>query len=314
MNKLNTKMKKTLLQLTVACALALAMTPGAQAQVLANDAFLTSFGNYSPGAVATLGPPPTGQNPTVTGFNGPWNVNFQNGGTSTITATPLTYTAPTGYFETTGAGTLVNAVTGGGIGTNVQRGLDPSVTTALAATSGTFYMSFELQIQSTTGLYQGVEMQAGGVRMFQLGESTSNDFSNTTNFGVTLLHDGGNPNPAFQGSLGTLDTNAHLFVFEFNLASGNNDTLTAFEDPTNLTGATPTGGIQTTITGFALPANVNGFGLSTFFNPGTSLSEVRMGNTLADITGAVPEVPTSSLTLLGLGVLAVVMVRRKMLA
>jgi len=303
-------MKKTLLPLTVACALALAITPRAQAQLLANDAFLTAGGepsNYSTGSDA-------GQNPTNTlGFSGGWS------GGSSVSATPISYSAPTGYNETPGAGdfNMPNAQV------RDSRQLSNSVINAFTATSGTVYMSFELQLPTLFGAgqdYQALELgdNGGGNRFLQIGYSTFGDFGGSTaNFGVRVNNNNTNSN------LGVADTNAHLFVLGLTLGVGATDSLTVWEDPTNLTGSNPTGGTQVTISGFSVNGtNLNTTGsnflslgqFSTGGNAtGLTLSEVRIGTTLASIA-AVPEVPTSSLTLLGLGALVVVMVRRKMIA
>ena len=309
-------MKKTLLKLTVACALALAIAPSAHAQLLAKDAFYTAggsgAGNYNVGAVS-------GQNPTtnITGFNGAWSAqNFGGGSGPTVSATPISYSGTTGYGVPIGGGSLVNA----SAQVRAARALTTAVTNAFTATSGTVYMSFDLQLTSLgTGIpqvYQALELGSdatGGPRFLQLGYSTFGDFGGSNpNFAVRL-----NDSGSLVANLGVADTAAHLFVLAFTLGSGSTDSLTVYEDPTSMLGSNPTGGTQATISGFSA-VNTPGFlEFATFSGggavTGTTLSDVRIGQTLPDIA-AVPEVPTSSLTLLGLGALVVVMVRRNKLA
>jgi hypothetical protein len=305
MNKLNTKMKKNLLQLTVGCALALAMAPTVQAQLIADDAFLTGGSNYTPGAI-------TGQNPTVTGFTGAW-AQYATGNDGSVSATPLSYSGTTGYVTTSGAGAMSDPISN----SRTARAFDPSVSNAFAATSGTVYMSFELQLSSAAANapYQAVELNSNPAndptRFMQLGfaGTSTTDFASSTNFGVSLN------SGAVKGTLGVADTNAHLFVIQLNLTAGT-DTMNVWQDPTDITGATPTGGTEASLSGFTV-ANVPAFlDLANFVGNGTGgteLGEFRIGDTLADIAD-VPEVPTSSLTLLGLGALVIVMVRRKMIA
>jgi hypothetical protein len=300
-------MKKTLLPLTVACALALAIAPSAKAQLIANDAFLTSGGepaNYNTGSDA-------GQNPTNTlGFAGGWS------GGSSISSTPITYSGTTGYVTTPGAGSLdmTNAQT------RDTRQLTNSVINAFTATSGTVYMSFEYQLPSVFVAgndYQALELgdNGGNARFLQIGYSSFGDFGGSpSNFGVRV-----NDSAALRGNLGAADANAHLFVVALTLGVGATDSMTVWEDPTGISGSNPTGGTQVTISGFAvnnLDTSTHDFlGVGQFSQnggaTGMQISEVRIGNTVFDV---VPEVPTSSLTLLGLGALVVVMARRKMVA
>jgi hypothetical protein len=293
---------KKLLQskLIVGCAFALALAPAAHAQVLANDPFLTGGSNYSTGGV-------DGQGPTTIGFTGVW-AQENGGNNATISSTPLTLAStPTGYNTTPGAGSFI---------ANIQdsrntRALDPSVTSAFTATSGTVYMSFELQLSSSpsTG-YQALEMSANpgsdGNRFLQIGESSFGDFGSTGVFGFRL-----NDNGAQAATLGAVDSNAHLFVLAFTLGSGSTDSLTVYEDPTNLTGSTPVGGLQATVSGFSVNNLPNYLNLSTFAGgaQGTAMSEIRIGETLQDV--AVPEPSSISMILIGAGGLAFVMIRRK---
>jgi hypothetical protein len=285
-------MKTTLPKLTAACALALAMAPGAQAQILANDPFGTA-GGYTAGSIL-------GQNPTTTGFTGAWNSNFGSG--ANATATPLTYTAPTGYFETTGAGTMVDGASG-----NNQRSLASSVTTAFGASSGSLYLSFELQLAGGTAGYQAFELYINGTRALQVGASSFGDFANSANFGIRL-----NDNGATQGAFGALDTSTHLFVLQFNLAAGTS--LNAWEDPTDLSGLAPTGGTEVSLTGLPSLAGVDRLNLSDFGSANLSLSEVRMGDTLANITGAAPVPEPSAACLASLGLGALFLFRRRVTA
>jgi hypothetical protein len=293
---------KTLLQLTVGCALALAMAPAAQAQLLADDPFLTGGSpNYTAGDI-------NGQNPAVTGFTGAW---FQDitPNSGTVSATPLSYSGTTGYITTPGAGSLDNSISN----TRTGRAFTAGVTSAFTATSGTVYMSFELQLTNVTG-YQAVELSNNSdpSRFLQIGYSTFGDFANqATNFGVTLNNTGGG---GTTGILGAANTNVHLFVLQLNLTAGT-DTMNVWEDPTNVTGAAPTGGTEVSLSGFTVANTPNFLTFASFGggSGGTKVSEIRIGTTLASVA-AVPEVPTSSLTLLGLSALMVVMVRRKLIA
>src|SRR5258706_13350038 len=139
-------MTTTLLKLTAACALALAMAPGAQAQILANDPFLTGGGNYTTSGSIV------GQGPTVTGFTGNWFDAFQ-GVRDSVSATPISYSGTTGYDTTPGSGALVNVTQDG----RAVRPLDSTDVNALTATSGPVYMSFLMQLP-IVGAYQPVEL------------------------------------------------------------------------------------------------------------------------------------------------------------
>jgi MYXO-CTERM domain-containing protein len=292
-------MKTTLLKLTATCALAFAMASGAQAQILANDPFLTGGSGYTVGGVS-------GQNPTVTGFNGAWgNVDGPGG---TISSTPISYTAPTGYVETSGAGTLSQ-----GNDYRSFRAFSSGVTSAFGATSGTLYISFELQLAGGVSGYQAAEISTtpDGYRFLQVGYSSAGDFANTTDFGITVNN---TANGTTTGTFGAADSNAHLFVLQLNLASGANDTLNAWEDPTSLAGSAPTGGNEVSLSGFSVNGAINEFSLGSFIGSGsmdTELSEVRMGDTLADVA-AVPEPSVAHLALLGFG--ALFLIRRRMIA
>jgi hypothetical protein len=281
------------------------MATGAQAETIANDPFLTGGSHYTIGNI-------NGQNPTVTGFTDPW-FPADGGGSYSVSSTPLSYSAPTGYAKTPGAGALVNTVDG----ERADRLLDPGVTSAFGVTSGTVYMSFELQLANVGG-YEAVELwspsggQAEGNRVLQLGYSTFGDFPSSSKFGIRVNDDSSG---STTGSFDPVDNSTHLFVLQFNLNSGASaDTLNAWEDPTDLTGAAPTGGTKVSLSGFSVN-DIGTFDLAEFGgNTGTALSEVRIGSTLADISGieAVPEPSTNYLILLGLG--ALFPLRRKLTA
>jgi hypothetical protein len=123
-----------------------------------------------------------------------------------------------------------------------------------------------------------------------------------------------NNNNGVSGVFGVADSNTHLFVLQLNLASGVNDTLNAWEDPTSLSGSTPTGGYEVSLSGFSVNGAITEFSLGSFVGSGsmdTELSEVRIGDTLADVA-AVPEPSVTYLALLGPG--ALFLVRRRMTA
>lgn len=288
-----------LMKLTAACALALAMAPGAQAQILANDPFLTGGGNYTTSGSIV------GQGPAVAGFTGNWFDAFQ-GVRDSVSATPISYSGTTGYDTTPGSGALVNITQDGRAG----RALDSSVVNALTATSGTVYMSFLMQLP-TVGGYQAVELGNGSDpgRFLQVGASSFGDFQNSTHFGITLNASGGG---GTTGSFGLADTAAHLFVLQFNLTSGT-DTLNAWEDPTSVTGGVVTGGTEVSLSGFTVINTPSDLLLGTFGggSQGTGVSDIRFGLTLGDVT-AVPEPSVSYLAFIGLGVLF--LVRRRLTA
>ena len=269
-----TKMKTTLVKLTGACVLAFAMASGVQAQILANDPFLTGGGNYTTSGSVV------GQNPTVTGFTGGWFNDFQ-GDRDSVSATPISYSGTTGYDTTPGSGALVNVSQDGRAG----RTLASSVLNALTASSGTVYISFLMQLP-TVGGYQAVELGDGsdGDRFLQVGASTFGDFQNSTDFGITLNASGGG---GVSGVFGSADTNPHLFVLQLNLTSGT-DTLNAWEDPTNVTGGVVTGGTEVSLSGFTVAKIPSNFLLGTFGggSQGTEVSDIRFGLTLADVTAS----------------------------
>ena len=282
------------------CALAFTASPAAHAQLLANDPFLTGGSNYSVGGI-------NGQNPTVTGFTGAWS------GGGSVSATPISYSSPTGYSATSGAGSWVTN------GENRNgRPFDSGVTGALGATSGAVYMSFSMQLTtlgSTGQAYQALEIApdtSGNNRSLQIGYSTFGDFADGSKFGVRV-----NDNGSFQGALGTADTAGHLFVLKLSLGSGATDSLTVWEDPTDITGTNPTGGTSTTISGFALTAGrFNDLTAGNFFtgggSPSTSISDIRIGGALSDIAG-VPEPSTYVMMLSGFGLLLAFQRRRSVI-
>jgi MYXO-CTERM domain-containing protein len=288
-------MKTTLVKLTATCALAFAMASGVQAQILANDPFLTGGSGYTVGSV-------NGQGPAVTGFTGNWYQDFNPG---SVSATPISYSGTTGYQTTPGSGALVNNQDA-----RNGRALDPSVVNAFTAASGTVYISFLMQFSSVAG-YQAVELgnNTDGGRFLQLGYSVFPDFQNSTDFGITLNASGGG---GVSGVFGAADTSAHLFVLQLNLTSGT-DTLNAWEDPASVTGGVVTGGTEVSLSGFTAVNTPSNFLLASFLggSAGTEVSDVRIGNTLTDVT-AVPEPSVTFLALPGLG--ALFLVRRRMIA
>jgi hypothetical protein len=277
--------------LPLVAALGSASVSMLHADILANDPFATgadpSTGQYTSGV--SVG----GQNPTIPGFTGGWNVqnNGNTGGAgNVVSATSLSYSS-SGYVTSGGS---VTQVSDNGRYTRLF-GANP-----FATDNTTIYMSFLMQSSSNSG-YAAVELNNSNwddnTRSFQLGISSFGDFGGTSNYAFRVNNSG-----SLVGDFGSFDTSAHLFVVKFVLSNAAlGDSVTAWMDPT-LGGGDPSGGI--TLSGFDL-STTELLSLATFAGPQTGYDEIRLGTTFQDVTlTSVPEPRSTALLLCGVCVFA----------
>jgi hypothetical protein len=279
-------MKKTYL-LTLAAALCAA---SANAAIVAYDGFVTgtdpSAGEYTVGT-SVLG----GQNPTVTGWTGQWNLGTGNGN---ILSAGLNYTGLT--------------TTGGAVQSEGNARFGRDLTTAFSnSTSGTFYMSVLIQVTAVNTSYRSFELHNGGLsdenRTLQIavGEGATG-----SNFALRINND-----DTKKIDLGANDTAVNLFVMKFDFStSSNSDTVTLWRNPEDLTSESGST-IDANLTGFDMQFNITS--LARFSSGGVILmDELKIGQTWADVA-AVPE-PSTFALLGGFVALGICLVRRRRLS
>lgn len=245
----------------------------ASAAVIAHDAFATGGSGYTIGEIDN-------QNPTVTGFTGPWSLaNTKNGGT--ISGTGLSYT---GVSSSGGMYSALNA-----------RWYRKLATPFDNTTSGTYWMSY---------LYQSTEANGGSWQAFETyrdeagvgtdaarGFHIANGAEGWSGGGVGTGQFTIGANSSYL--LGAADTAVNLFLIRMDFVAGGNDTFTVWRNPT--LGSQPTSG------GVSYTGNLS-FSYVGLYNDNGSgearLDELRIGTTFAD---AIPEASSSLMFLCAAG-------------
>jgi hypothetical protein len=221
-----------------------------------------------------------GQNPTITGyFNGWADVDFGDAEPAISTGS-LVYPDPFYLGSSGDQVSVANNVTGGEIvaanSGRTYRLLDGQLQ-ATPSSNGTRYLSFLFRSGQEAGatVYQTLHLNQGngdGNRNFDLGLTNNSGQSGTEyNFGV----DG-----TYTSTGVAADTNVHLLVVKFDLATDAfTDSVTVWVDPA-LGGGDPAGG--TTVTGADLVWDRLCF--SDYDGNSAAWDEVRWGTTFDSVT------------------------------
>ncbi|GAB4181647.1 MAG: hypothetical protein Fur0032_22780 [Terrimicrobiaceae bacterium] len=270
-------MKKTSV---ILAALAVIALPSAQATLLVYEPFLTGGSNYNT-SISLIG-----QGPTSLGFTGNWITGTT--GPADPVATGLTYT---GVESAGGAATIGTS--------NVRTGrlLETPFT---ASTTGTYYLSFLMDLGGVDSQYKALEVHDGGFaasnRNFRLGNGGGAGGFSATNFGFRIA-DGASQD------LGAADTNVNFFVVRFDLSStAASDTVTVYRNPSDLS-------VETNNTGVTLSGQDIHFDritLAQFTSQQVTYDEIRIGTTF---TSVIPE--PSSAALLGIAGAAFGLIARR---
>ncbi len=268
------------------CATALlCFSATSQAALIVQDSFLTGsnplLGEYNTSSSLI------GQGPTATGFTGNWLVGTS--GTINPITTGLTYT---GVESAGGAASIT--------GTNNVRTGRLLSTPFTASTTGTYYLSFMMDLGGVDTQYKAFELHNGGFagtdRGFRLGNGGGAGGFSATNYAFRI-GDG-----AAQ-DLGAANTNTNFFLVRFDLSStAASDTVTVYRNPVDLL-------IESNNTGVTLAGQdilFDRISLAQFTTQQVSFDEIRLGTTFAS---AIPE--PSSMVLLTMGGAALALLRRR---
>jgi hypothetical protein len=254
-------------------------TRAAFAGVVAYDPFLSgsngAAGEYTPSSL-------TGQNPAVTGFLAAW---YSYLGDASAVTNALAYSNASGDIVSSGGSARANSDCW------MRRYLGTPIT---HASTGTVYVSFMLQLQST---------DASAYRAFRLSQDTSSaaevglnsaTFGNS-HFNLRLLESN-----ALLLDLGAPDEAVNLFVLKFNLSSQtNSDSVTVWRNPSNL-GSEAGSAAAGTLNGFNMTFNTATLWMFGGSGPQLFVDELRLGTTWADVV-AVRRLQLSAPRLLGNG-------------
>ncbi len=266
--------------LILAFAISLMPLASSHAALLVHDPFLTGGSNYNTSASIV------GQGPTATGFTGNW-----------LAATTGTATPVSGGLSYTGVDSSGGALVLSGGNNRYGRLLTTPFT---AATTGTFYLSFLMDLSSVDGQYKALELHSGGFadatdRNFRLGNGGGANGFNNDDFGFRIA---GGPIQ----NLGAGNTATNFFIVRFDLsATAASDTVTVYRNPTDFA-------VESNNTGVSLAEQdivFDRISVAMFTDQVTTFDEFRISTTFAE---AIPE-PSTAL-LFGLGS-ALMLARRR---
>ncbi|WP_269542570.1 PEP-CTERM sorting domain-containing protein [Cerasicoccus fimbriatus] len=276
--------------LAILAASSILVTSTAQA-IIVQENFLTganpAAGEYTVGSVS-------GQNPTVTGFTGAWNINA--GGGPVIESAGLSYSNASGTVASSGGAIAMTNNNSRG-GRQLTAGLDDS-------SSGTYYLSFMYQQASTFSGYRGIDLFDGGTgstnRTLGLTQDSTNDYElNINAFGAT------------QDNISTIGTDVVFFVMRFDMNStAESDTFTLYMNPDLANEPSvalfSASGLDISFDYIGLERYTSGSSNRTIW-----LDEIRMSQDYNEVTTvAVPE-PTASAMISGICILTGAFVIRR---
>lgn len=226
-----------------------------------------------------------GTNPTVTGFTGAWA-----GGVATAETGTLSYSDASGSLQSSGGKIRM----GGSdrAGRQLSQGIDGS-------TTGTYYLGFLYQQQTTLTGYRGFALYDGAV--------------SSSNRPFTVAADGTTPGQlnisndftgASSDSTATIDNSVNFFVFEFTLsADPSSDSLALYQNPDLSSGPSVASLIYSDN---GLDVAFDHIGVERFTGSGADyniyLDEIRMSQDFQDVS-TIPE--PGSLALVGVGLIVV---------
>jgi hypothetical protein len=223
-----------------------------------------------------------GQNPSIIGWSGGWQDQFQ-GDRFKVVDTGLSYST----VPVAGGAVETLADQNGRVYRNLSNPIDNS-------TNRTFYMSFMMQAVGAENAgqitYSSLEFHNGngqgdGDRQLQIGVGENLDsVSQSPNYFVSLFNsDAGQ----FAADLGVNDGLTNFFVAKFELSDVDNaDTFTLYRNPEDLA-VEANSTIDFSATGFNISLNSTAFG--RFGAAGTlTYDELRQGGTYESVTSVVP--------------------------
>ncbi len=148
-------------------------------------------------------------------------------------------------------------------------------------TEGTFYVAFLMKISSSSGHYNGFELN-GSVndadRTLTFGRLKNTNFSLRTTEGATPL----------VAVAGVANTSTNLVVLELVFsASAGGDAVNAYLNPTNLHGLAGNT-VSASLSGFDFK-NINYANIAGYSGGNTTVDEIRFGQTWSDVVAVIPE-------------------------
>ena len=270
----------------------------ASAQLI-QDNFLTGGApNYSIGVISN-------QNPTVTGWTGPWVAGSTTA--ASVTNINLSFSNASGSVATDGGSVYI------GSGLNVAGRVWRNLSSPIDVNSNsTVFMSFMMQntLASSTNQYRAFELNitnatgSDSTRVFQLGLGQA-DFGSSNNYGFRL-----NNSASLVGNLGAADTNVNFFVVKMVLSStAGSDSVTVWRNPTDLSSELLSGsGVG--FTNVTLANNIGRVQLAGFNAGETYYDAMRIGSSWTDVT-TIPEPSTVALLATGLTAAVLLRLRRR---
>jgi len=253
-------------------------TINTQAALIAYEGF-----NYSAGQLA-------GQTPgTGSGFSGSWFTASGAAAETTVNSSGFTYT---GLASQGGSGQILQDAS------KAHTGAFLNLSTTLAATNNTYYISFLARYDGTSAndsAYLFLDLYSGtSISVASLGKQS---VANTGVWGINTRSNGGS---VFYDTGGPTVDNLALLVYKIQFTSANNATMSLFVNPDLSMGEPGTAD--------ATGPRVNTTAVSTWdtirfqSNNDASIDEIRIGTTWADV---VPEPSSAMLGLLGSSLLLI---------
>lgn len=254
----------------------------ANASVIATESFDYPTADYGDGLTGSNG---------GSGFSGAWKAFGGSNVRDGIFAGNVPVTSTVAPIAVGNHARVQLSTSGVGIGRNLS--------TVMGTDNTTAWLSFNMQNNNTS------TVEEFAVFFTTNGENRSTLFGATAGTGGQSRSDGqfDIANGAANADYAARDTGNHFILVRFDFGFANNDTVTIFNDPTNLTNFSGSGSAQ--ITG--VNATFDGIGMTAAVAT-LQIDEIRIGDTLSDVS-SIPE--PSAMALLGLSSLALLLRRKK---